>query len=59
MKHKRQKEARKKEMDEFDKLFLKCYIFFKYLLLRIAYFKKHLKCRKVCKIEKDNQKCTK
>ena len=46
-------------MDEFDKFFLKYCRFYKYLLPEIAHFKKYLKCRKVCKIEKGHLKMSK
>ena len=46
-------------MDEFDKFFLKYCRFYKYLLPEIAHFKKYLKCRKVCKIERGHLKMSK
>ena len=46
-------------MDEFDKFFLKYRRFYKYMLSEIAHFKKYLKCRKVCKIEKGHLKMSK
>ena len=46
-------------MDEFDKFFLKYRRFYKYILSEIAHFKKYLKCRKVCKIEKGHLKMSK
>lgn len=50
---------KKVQMDEFDRFFLKCCRFYKYLLLEIARFKKYLKYRKVCKIGKGHSKMSK